>query len=496
MKNTISRKTGRAARTAAALLLTIAFVLPVISCGMAGGAPEPLPDPDITGAGNIGGNVPAGQDGTEQDDQDGKEVTTYRVHIPNLLNDREKPSEGYVHDDGGDGDDTYPTPPEPPVRKAGYPDETTLEYHNSHRTAIVKTDSIYAADFREWSDGAPAQLFDGDDGYFTAGNGGGTKLGGDVSDGRLILTFETEPATVISYAFVTGNDSWDYSDRSPRAWTLYASADGSNWITLDEVVESGIEAIDHGYYLFETDGAMRGSYAYYRFEFTETLGNNGVPNIQLNECYLYTDGGTDVPDVPDAPDTPDTPETPETPEDKYETPITGESAEEFHSSHKTATVDISSIKTENFSEWGDGAPERLFDGDDGLFNPDSTVGGNGRGTKLGGSVRDNVMILEFSTDKAVTLEAYAFVTGNDSADYHERSPEAWTLFGSEDGERWFVIDSVSHSGIVAEDHGFFGYTVDAENMRACRYYRFEFTRACASDGISAIQFNECYLYVK
>jgi len=171
---------------------------------------------------------------------------------------------------------------------------------------------------------------------------------------------------------------------------------------------------------------------------------------------------------------------------KTENPVIGEDAARFHNRYSIIKVDVDSIKTVNYVAWGDETPDKLFDLYDGVFRE--------KQTKMGGSVQNSELIIEFVADKS-TLAAYAFVTGNDSGTYPERSPSSWTLYGSVDGgDNWAVLDSVFDSAIEPGDHVYYGYTVDEESRGEYSHYRVVFTASYASTAIGSFQLNEFYLY--
>ena len=158
-------------------------------------------------------------------------------------------------------------------------------YHNSHeQIAYVEGSGTY--DFNPWDDGKNmTSLFDGKDGYFNSGEQ--TKIGGGSNGKDLSIEFETESATLVGYAFVTGNDSGNYKERSPKEWYLYGSNDGKEWTLLDHVENSGIYAVDHGYFGYGIDESVRGEYSHYRVRFTKNISDGQFGDFQLNEMYLY-----------------------------------------------------------------------------------------------------------------------------------------------------------------------------------------------------------------
>lgn len=230
-----------------------------------GGASETtgtgLPDPD-SGVADVG------------------ETTTYRIKIPNLLDDSALP-EG----DGGTRPGQTPTNAEIPITGS----KAASEYHNSHKVLRIQESSITAYNFTEWHDQRTVlSLIDGNDNYFNT-EGGGNKMGGSVN-GELIIEFRlTRASKVVGYAFVTGNDSGSYADRTPGSWTLSGSNDGKTWTVLDAVEDGGMQAADHEYFGYEVDPDKQGNYLYYRLLIDSNLMGFPLTSFQLNALYIYSD---------------------------------------------------------------------------------------------------------------------------------------------------------------------------------------------------------------
>ena len=180
--------------------------------------------------------------------------------------------------------------PEPEAEDPLTDRSKVLSYHNSHSTITFVKGSGKYNNFDPWGDGKLIEsLFDGKDGYFNTGEQ--TKLGGNVSNGELIIEFKTEKATLVGYAFITGNDSGSYGERNPGEWTLSGSNDGRNWTVIDYVYDGSITASDHQYFGYEIDPDVRAEYSYYQFKFTLNIYSSPVTSLQLNEMYLYKDKG-------------------------------------------------------------------------------------------------------------------------------------------------------------------------------------------------------------
>ena len=226
-------------------------------------------------AGGAGADASGGKDGDRI--TSGETEKTVRTNskgepIPNVLDDDPLPS----------SDGTIPED-ESPITGIS----AAKKYHSEHKVLSVLGGSVKTENFTEWHDGRSGEsLFDGKDGYFSSER---NKMGGVVEGGPLAVEFKTSPSVVVGYAFVTGNDSSGYPERSPSEWTLYGSNDGKNWNVLDYVYDGRIAAADNEYFGYEVDENTRAEYSFYRFEFTLDTYNSPVSTFQLNECYIYAD---------------------------------------------------------------------------------------------------------------------------------------------------------------------------------------------------------------
>ena len=98
-----------------------------------------------------------------------------------------------------------------------------LEYYLPNRM-WVPASSVYSS-ATTWGDSPVSNINDGS----TA-----TKYGGDNGVGvPVIFTFNT-PQAFTSYNWATGNDTSTYTGRNPVRWTVQASNNGTNWVTLDD----------------------------------------------------------------------------------------------------------------------------------------------------------------------------------------------------------------------------------------------------------------------
>lgn len=180
-----------------------------------------------------------------------------------------------------------------------------------------------------------------------------------------------------------------------------------------------------------------------------------------------------------------------------ETPITGDEFADWETGYEAAVIE--SAGQIGLSPWGDGAIENAFDGADGYHElPEGATGA----TKLGGGT-SGYLDIWFTLETAKKIEAYAFITGGDSAQYTGRTPIAWKLYGSntapdEGGEgEWTLIDQVDDGVMEDVDNTPFGYTVDDSAVAEYKYLKIEFIRGTNGGAtLGDIQLNEILFYTK
>lgn len=98
--------------------------------------------------------------------------------------------------------------------------------------------------------------------------------------------------------------------------------------------------------------------------------------------------------------------------------------------------------------------------------------------------------VQFQLKKSVTVVGYALVTGGDTSEFPERNPRAWSLFGSENGKEWHLIDQMTNGRDVLEglDCEAYGFSVADAAKESYRYFKIVF------DGDNLIQLSEIILY--
>ena len=155
-------------------------------------------------------------------------------------------------------------------------DPRNIIRHN--KLATIDTNSISTAN----GSNSASKLFDG--------NHTGTKWEfGSSAGGDYQIAFKTtEVVTVANYVLFTGGDTETYSDRNPRSFTLWGSADGVTYTEIDIVTTTGLDAVNSTPYGYTVDTPK--AYQYYKLTFKADGGY-----FQLNELQLYTaDDGRDT----------------------------------------------------------------------------------------------------------------------------------------------------------------------------------------------------------
>lgn len=286
------------------------------------------------------------------------------------------------------------------------------------------------------------------DGVFETTDQGTNKYGTD--GGSLTVEWRMDGAYILdAYTVVTGSDAENYADRNPKKWTMEGSANGDDWVIIHSVDNANLPASNYTQvtYEFENENAYR----YYRWNIESTVGNG---TFQASELLLYTlDGprGMKLPEYGGSADVA-----------KVGSPLSGDAAKNFISSHESlqASVKASSLYTDA-DVYGDGPVENLFDG----VYTEQAFHSNGGGKM--GTGDDNARVV-WQTEQAVTLSAYAMVVGNDTSDWPERNPIAWTLYGSSDGKEWTVIDALSDGKM--QPINFEPYVYEIESPASYSYY--------------------------
>lgn len=237
-----------------------------------------------------------------------------------------------------------------------------------------------------------------------------------------------------NYTLTTANDSATYSYRNPLEWHLYGSNNATSWTQIDTVKGSGIGAVNYADYTYETD--VQESFQYYLIQFES---NGGYYGFQLAEISMHGDVS------------------------KAEA-VEGEDLSQY----------FKGIAPGNeFGGYNAETPEKLFDDD--------------TSTKMfTGESLPRALVWEMNRD--VTLYSYSLTTANDNAEYENRLPKSWMLYGSADGNNWDVIDSVANSGMQNVNYTTYTYTVD--KVGTYKYFKLY----VVSGAGSSFQLSEIDLY--
>lgn len=126
--------------------------------------------------------------------------------------------------------------------------------------------------FSGYNGEVPANLFDDDT---------STKMFTGESLSRTLAWSMEREVTLYSYSLTTANDNVSFTGRLPKSWTLYGSTNGSEWVKLDRVVDSGMQNKNYETYTYTVNHV--GTYKYFKIDFTASYGNS----FQLSEIDLY-----------------------------------------------------------------------------------------------------------------------------------------------------------------------------------------------------------------
>lgn len=291
------------------------------------------------------------------------------------------------------------------------------------------------------------------DGLFETTDQGTNKYG--TNDSVLTIEWSMDDTYILdAYTVVTASDGESFPERTPQNWTLEGSEDGRNWQVLDEVISAGLPVANYQPITFTIENET--AYRHYRWVINETPGNN---MFQVSELLLYTRNGprgiTFVDYGISAEDA------------KAGSPLTGKDALDYIDSHESLQPLVNWEKIYTDAEtYGDGPVQNLFD----EIYTEVNFNNFGQQGKMGtGDERARVV---WQTDEAVTLSAYALITGNDNLEYQDRLPLAWSLYGSDDGKEWSLIDAVSDGKM--ESLNFEPYVYTVEQAQAYSYYTIVF----------------------
>ena len=99
------------------------------------------------------------------------------------------------------------------------------------------------------------------------------------------VAFRTKtPVYLSAYAFCAGNDTASHTDRNPKCWTLWGSADGENWVPLDSVYNGQMKTSNYSQSVYlANESTPACSY----FVLTIHALNGSGSTMQISELSLY-----------------------------------------------------------------------------------------------------------------------------------------------------------------------------------------------------------------
>ncbi len=208
-------------------------------------------------------------------------------------------------------------------------------------------------------------------------------------DAFAAVVFRTqEPVTAAGYALTTGNDTAQYSDRNPTGWALYGSNDdGNTWTILSDMRQgASLPAANYKQVKFAIDEPA--AYDTYKLEILP--GSGSAKQTQLAEFTLLNQ-------------------------------------EEFDAK-ELELIPVSGLKSGEAEGY-----EKLLD-------DDVSTKFYFKGETLAGDAFATVV---FRTAQPVTAVDYTVTTGDDTAQYSDRNPTGWVLYGSDDGGKtWTVLSDM------------------------------------------------------
>ena len=113
------------------------------------------------------------------------------------------------------------------------------------------------------------------------------------------------------------------------------------------------------------------------------------------------------------------------------------------------------------------------------------------GTKWCTTFSGSAYIILKASDK-ITLNGYAFTTGNDTASYSGRNPKDWTIYGCNDYDgangSWQKVTSVENDSVLqAKNKTRYAFTVNDDNSDSYQFYKLEIT---STKGEALMQLSE------
>lgn len=229
----------------------------------------------------------------------------------------------------------------------------------------------------------------------------------------ISIAWKMDRATIIkTYTLVTAGDAATYPHRNPYKWRLLGSVNGLDWTQLDFVENGGIGHENQKAYSYDTDNQVACQYFMLRIE---SSGDDGklYYGSQLSEIYLTGDVGQITENI-------------------------GVDLDEHISGINTSATTVVGYNSNE-------GVENLFDGDTStkLFTNTSTP-----------------CSIAWTMKEPTALYSYTLTTANDNASFKNRTLKSWVLYGSNDGNNWEAIDTVTDSGMDDVNYADYTYIVD------------------------------------
>ena len=224
-----------------------------------------------------------------------------------------------------------------------------------------------------------------------------------------------------AYAITTANDRFE---RNPDRWILYGSNDKTNWTVLDEMSNANLPNAVHQMCTIELPEGTK-AYDNYRLTIAGTKGTDR--GMQLSEFSVW-----------------------------------GDQAVQFK-------IPTSAIKSATFSYDGTWRYGTAGENEANLYD--------GTGNKLCVSgfdqndLANKPLVVTFEMTEPIAIGSYSFTTANDS---EGRDPSSWTLFGSNDGTNWTVLDDLSDIRLASGRFYTQNFAIDNED--AYSLYKFEVSK--------------------
>ena len=321
------------------------------------------------------------------------------------------------------------------------PDQPALVDTSSSAGSVVTSSSssaTYSADHAfdgNWSGDAGRWLA-----YTNPDNDYGSGVHGEKP---MYLVYKFNNPTKVNVLRLRTRTENEWDKRSPKAWTVLGSNDGTTWTQLDS--RSGVawtsgEAVS-GLITKTFSFENRKSYEYYKFCCTEIVGENNY--MQIYELQFLYNPGVVLTDL---------------------------------TTSSSGSVSASSPALSPYEA------SHAFDGN---------LEGGGRWLgKIDSTSNSRYLVWRFN-EKTVVNAYRLFLPTTGGANYDARSPKDWTFDGSDDGATWTKLDS--QSGEPARAAGAKAYYQTSPlNTRAYQYYRFNCTAICGDN--EYIQLGEIEFY--